>query len=419
MSSSRLARLLALSGLLLLVLGHGPAAAAARPSPNLLDNPSFETPLAGHPWMPAGWDTSAAGLISVFFGRDTFLVHGGRYAVSVANLSTLFYMAHNWSQGFVVDRSWWGKDVVYSVWTRTNGLQGQAFMRAAIYRDTLSKMAKIWGVARAKAGDSLNIKTIDDPTLEIGWRYEHFTESETDWVRREVRLYIPPSTNWLRLSLGLTGTGQVIFDDASLTLEPAQPPPAFQLHENLLADPGFEGDGSAWEYSIGPFPGFRVMRDTTLSHSGRACMHFEDDGGGLNRVSTGVCQPIINRGLAGKRVRLSAWLKTDSLRGTANVALYYKSVSGPDHPVPTLYSDTHDWMLISVEGDVPPDAYEVWAWFMYQAPAPGRVYFDDGSLEVIGDAPRPPPPPRAAPPPKKVAPKKKAPPPAKSAATGR
>lgn len=417
MSRSRLARLLALSGLLLLVLGTGPAAAAERPSPNLIVNPDFEEPLSGHLWMPAGWDTSASGLISVFFGRDTFMVHGGRYAVSVANLSTLFYMAHAWRQGFVVNRSWWGKDAVFSVWTRSNGLQGQAFVRAVIYRDSVSKMAKVWGVARAKAADSLNIKPLDDPTLELGWGYKNFTEPETDWVRREVRLYIPPTTTWLRLSLGLTGTGQVIFDDASLTLEPALPPPALPLHENLLADSGFEGDGSAWEYSISPFPGFKVVRDTTLSHTGNACMHYEDQGGGLTRLPSGACQPIVNRGLAGKHVRVSAWLKTDSLQGLANVAMYYKTLSGSAHPVPTMYSNTQDWKLTSLEGDVPPDAYEVWAWFTYEAPAPGRVYFDDCSFEVLGDAPRPPPPPKATPPPKVA--KRKASAPGKSAATPR
>lgn len=398
MSLSRFARSLALSSLLLLALGHAPAAAAPRPAPNLLDNPGFEQPLAGHPWMPAAWDTAAAGLMSVFFGRDTFLVHSGRYAVSIANLSTLFYMAHNWNQGLLVDRSWWGKDVVFSIWTRSNGLQGRAFIRAAIYRDSLSKMAKIWGMPRLKAADSLRINTVDDPMLELGWRYQYFLDAETDWVRREVRLYIPPTTNWLRLSAGLIGTGQVLFDDASVTLEPALPSPAVAIGTNLLADPGFEGDGTAWEYSVPPFEGVRVERDTTLSHSGRACMRYQDAGAGFNQVSTGVCQPLLIRGLGGKHLRLSGWLKTDSLKGTANVELFFKTVDGFKHPVPKLYSGTNDWTLVSVEGDAPPDTYEIWAWFMYESPAPGRVYFDDGVLEVTGEAPKPPPAPKPIPP---------------------
>ncbi len=406
MSLSRFARLVALSSLLLLVLGQAPAAAAPKPSPNLLENPGFEQPLPGHPWMPAAWDTAAAGLMSVFFGRDTFLVHSGHYAVSIANLSTLFYMAHNWSQGMLIDRSWWGKEAVFSIWTRDNGLQGRAFIRAAVYRDSLSKMAKIWGMPRLKAADSLRVNTVDDPMLELGWKYQYFLDPETDWVRREVRVYIPPTTNWLRLSAGLIGTGQVLFDDASLTLEPAAPPAPVANGVNLLSDPGFEGDGTAWEYSMPPFEGVRVERDTTLAHSGKACIHLQDAGAGFNQIPTGACQAIVNRGLAGKHLRLSGWLKTDSLQGTASVQVYFKTTEGFRHPIPKLYSGTNDWTYVSVEGDSPPDTYEVWAWFEYESPATGRVYFDDGVLEVLGEAAKPPPPPKPAPAAGKTAKKK-------------
>jgi len=365
------------------------ARTTAKTSPNLLANPGFEQGLAGHPWMPAGWDTSSSGLLSVFFGRDTFLVHGGSYAVSIANLSTRWVMAHNWSQGLLVDKSMWGKDAVFSVWTRSNGLQGRAFIRAAIYRDTVSKMAKIWKLPRSQAQDSLGIHTVDDPLLELGWRYQYFVDAETDWVRREVRLYIPPTTNWLRLSFGVLGTGQVIFDDASLTLVPAAPPPPLPLHQNLLADPGFEGDATAWEFSTPPWEGIHVDRDTTLAHSGRACIHMEDEGRGLNLTATGACQAIVNRGMAGKHLHLSAWMKTDSLLGNANIALFFKTPTGIEHPVPALYSQTHDWMQVTLDGDAPPDTYETWVWFMYESPAPGRVYFDDCSLEVTGAAAKP------------------------------
>jgi len=285
---------------------------------------------------------------------------------------------------------------VFSVWARDNGLQGRAFIRAVIYRDTLSKMAKIWGVTRDKAADTLNIKSVDDPLMELGWKYQYFLEPETDWVRREVRLFIPPTTNFLRLSAGLCGTGQVLLDDASLTLEPAQPA-TVPLHVNLLADPGFEGDGTAWEYSLPAFPGIHVERDTVNAHSGKACMRYYDEGEGVNMVVTGVCQPIVNRALAGKHVRVTAWIKTDSLRGTANAAVWFKTPLRPEHPVPTLYSETHDWMQITLEGDAPADTYEALVWFMYQSPAVGRVYFDDVSFEVLGDTPKPPRPPKSPP----------------------
>jgi hypothetical protein len=36
--------------------------------------------------MPAGWDTSITGQMSVFFSRDTFLAHSGRYAALASDL---------------------------------------------------------------------------------------------------------------------------------------------------------------------------------------------------------------------------------------------------------------------------------------------------------------------------------------------
>ena len=105
--------------LLALLLALPIATHTAGASPNLLANPGFEDPLGNHPWMPAAWDTLDSGLSTVFFGRDTFLVHGGRYAVSVANLSMLYPMWHNWSQTLVVGPELWGKDVELTMWTRS------------------------------------------------------------------------------------------------------------------------------------------------------------------------------------------------------------------------------------------------------------------------------------------------------------
>lgn len=373
--------------------------AAATPShivaaTNQLENPGFEESLPGHTWMPVGWDTSSAGLPSVFFGRDTLLSHSGKYAVSVANLSTLFPLQHNWSQTKVVDRRWWGKDVVFSAWTKSNGLEGRAFIRLELFQDTLSKMAVIWHVPRERAGDSLNIKTLEDPKQELGWRHIYFSDPETEWTRREVRVFVPPTVNIVRVSMGIQGTGQVLFDDASLTLEPARPAPPVTPHVNLIADPGFEGNCNAWEYSMPPYQGFRIIRDSTVMHSGRASIRFSGGEDGLFHVNAGVCQAFPNRNLAGKKLRITAWCKTDSLSADAMVLMYFKTPHGTEHPVPVQrFSGTTDWTLQTLDFDAPPDTYEVWAWYMYDAPANGKCYFDDCTLEVLGPAtthPKPP-----------------------------
>lgn len=374
----------ALLALALLAAGAPAASAASR---NLLHNPGFEEPLPGHAWMPTAWDTSATGLPTAFFGRDTFLVHGGRYAVSIANLSTLIPLEYNWSQSIPVGHDAWGKQAVLTVWTRSNGVRGRAFVLMQAYRDTISKMASVWKVDRDAAARRLGIHHIDDPLLSFGWERHNFDDKDTPWVRREVRVFIPPSVNMLFVRLGLAGTGQVIFDDASLTLEAAPPPAELPADTNLLADPGFEGPGDPWEYSTLPYQGHVIARDTTVAHSGRASIRFEGGTEGVLQVRSGVCQAIDNHTLAGKRLRISAWVKTDSLQGVAYVKLYAHTIHGMvSNAVPKQFSANTDWTHTSLEMDCPPDTYEVWAWFAYNGPVPGRVYYDDCSLEIVGPA---------------------------------
>jgi hypothetical protein len=338
--------------------------------------------------MPAAWDTSQTDVPTIFFGRDTFLVHSGQYAVNIANTSTLVPVWHNWSQAVVVGSETWGKDLVFSVWTRSNGLTGRAYILLQAYRDTLGKMAKIWGLSRDVTGRRLSINKMDDPLLDLGWKRLYFTDPETDWVRREVRVFVPPSVNVVYVRCGLLGTGQVIFDDASLTVVPAKPASPLPMHANLLADPGFEGDGNAWEYSMPPYDGLRIERDTTHAHSGKACIRYTSSQAGLVQARTGVCQVFDHR-LAGKRLRLSGWVKTDSLKGgLAYTRLYCNSLSqGMIQSEPgKVFSLSNDWTPVSVDLDVPADAYEIWAWFAYNVPASGLVYYDDTSLEILGPA---------------------------------
>ena len=367
--------------------GRGSAAATHRGGGNLLANAGFETPLAGHPWMPAVWDTFPSGLPTVFFGRDTFLVHSGHYAVSIANLSTYVPMYHNWSQTLLVGRELWGKDLVFSIWTRSNGLQGRAYVLLQAYRDTIGKMAKIWNVERDVARERMRIPPTDDPLVNLGWDRKYFSDSETDWVKREVRIYVPPTTNSVIVRCGIFGTGQVMFDDASLTAVAAAPPPELPLNTNLLADPGFEGEGNDWEYSMPPYEGLTIERDSTVAHSGKASIHMQGGTTGPVPVRTGVCQRLANRGLAGKRVRLSGWVRTDSLATQAYIKVYCTTSDGDVHePTPAQFGANTDWTKTTMEVDCPPGTLMVWGWFLYNAPGAGQLYYDDCSMEVIGTA---------------------------------
>ena len=371
---------------LLLGLGLAPAVTDAAPA-NLLKNPGFEQPLGAHPWMPAGWDTARAGLTSVFYGRDTLGAHSGSFSVSVANASGLIPLSPNWSQPLLVGPEFWGKDVVFSAWTRTLGLEGRAYIKVDAYRDTIGKMALVWKVSREDAGKKLQINVIDDPILDLGWKREFFSDAETGWVKREVRMYVPPTVNMIYARCGILGTGQVMVDDASLTLEPTAPPAEPAPQANLIADPGFEGDGNAWEYSLPPYAEMRADRDTTTAHNGKASMLLSSPPVGMIPGRAGVSQVIDARAIAGKHVKFTGYIKCEGLKREAFLSIFCHGPSGVRQDVSVAtYSGTTDWSPASVEIDVPADASELWAWFSYTAPSPGRVWFDDASLVVTGKA---------------------------------
>jgi hypothetical protein len=367
-------------------------AAVAAPPKSLLQNGDFERTLAGHPWMPAGWDTSIAGLTTVFFGRDSFLVHGGHWSVNVANMSTAFPMGHNWSQTLIVGKETWGKTATFKVWSRSNGVEGRAYVLLQAYSDTASKMARIWGVDHDEALKRLGIGKLDDPLIDLGWKRVWFDDGLTDWVQREAKIRVPPGTNMLFVRCGLIGTGQVLFDDASLTLDPGQPPAKFAKGQNLLVEPGFEDRALAWDLALPPYEGARVEIDTTVMHSGRMSVKLSDFWDGLVEARIGVGQPFDARSLRGQRVRLSGWFKGDSLKGIAYVKVFAHGLQShvTQSPGAEMLSNSWDWKELTIDFNVPEDAEIVWTNLNAQAPARGTVWIDDATFEVLGPAPPPP-----------------------------
>ncbi len=403
----------ALAALAIVVAPALARAAAPAPARNLLSNPGFERTLSGHEWMAAGWDTSDAGLPTVFFGRDTLAPHGGLYCVNVANTSTLYTLGHNWSQTVFVGREAWNKEAVFSIWTRSSGQQGRGYILVQAYADSLTKLARLWGVDRDEARTRLGINSVDDPVMELGWQRVQFGDTDTPWVRREARVFVPAGTNVLFVRGGLFGTGQVSFDDAALTLAPAPPVPVVAPGQNLFADPGFEHGGLAWEWVVPPYEGLRLDIDSTVAHGGRLSARCSNLTKGISDTRMGMCQPISTRALTGKRVRISGWFRGDSLRSSAFVKVYCQTPHGlTQSPGTQMFSSTFDWSQTATEIDVPADATEMWAWLALTVPAEGTLWMDDGKLEVIGpatDTPAAPARPTTAPKAKRVQPTGKAP----------
>jgi hypothetical protein len=64
------------------------------------------------------------------------------------------------------------------------------YLKIEAYRDTVGKMAKTWGITREAAFNRPQMHPIDDP-LNLGWKRLFFSDAETDWVKREVRVSRP------------------------------------------------------------------------------------------------------------------------------------------------------------------------------------------------------------------------------------
>jgi hypothetical protein len=368
-----------------------PSAAKRPVAKSLLLNADFEKGLAEHPWMPTAWDTSIADLPTVFFGRDSFLVHRGQWAVNVANMSAAWPLGHNWSQTILVGPETWGKRARLKVWARNNGVDGRAYLLLQAYRDTVTRMARIWGVDRTEALRRLDIAKIDDPLLDLGWKRTQFSEPLTEWVEREASIFVAPGTNVLFVRCGLIGTGQVFFDDASLTLEPAVPV-RYAPETNLFADAGFEQGGLDWDRALPPYEGSRVFTDTTVAHSGRASGCMADFSDGIVTTKIGLSQPFDGRALRGKRVRLTGWFKGDSLKSTCLVKVFSHGLKSGvrQSGAGEMLSGTWDWQPLSVEFDVADDAELVWAHLYTTAPAVGRVWVDDADFRIVSTATAPP-----------------------------
>ena len=381
-------RALSLLALLLLSSAAIGAPAKSPASRELLQNGGFERATTASHWMAAGWDTSMADLPTVFFGRDSFLVHSGKFAVSVANMSDAFPMGHNWNQTILVGPESWGKMATFRAWTRNNGVDGRAYLLVQAYNDTASRMAEIWNVDHDEALKRLGINKIDDPLVDLGWKRTQFSEPLTEWVQREASTFVPPGTNVLFVRCGLLGTGQALFDDASLTLRPAPAFPKPAVGTNLFADPSFEEGGLAWDVAIPPYEGARIVIDSTVAHTGRRSARLQEFWDGLVEARIGMAQSVPGRSLRGQRVRLTGWFKGDSLIGTALVKIYSHGMKSRvvQSPGAELLSGTWDWKQLAIELDIPEDSEIVWAHLQAFAPARGTVWLDDAKFEVIGPA---------------------------------
>jgi len=361
------------------------AGAEAAASPNLLTNPGFEE---GGLFAPSDWDSTVAGVPTVLFFWDSDVHHGGTRSASIVNAGDILPVLHNWNQIVPSAAKYVGKDLELSVWTRASQLTGRGYVMVQCYRDTVLMYARAKNISRDQARKEMGYHYADDPQLELGWARQYFSEESSDWTERKVRVYVPPTTDLILVRCGIYGAGQVWFDDATLTAVPARPPAPIVLGKNMLANPGFERPFDEWEFSMPPTPGAVIEPDSATAHSGRYSALLTVPQRPAFQTFQNACQVFNARNLAGKRVRMSGWCKTQDLNSTsAYLQVYATGMYVVDGSLAgDAISGTNDWTFYSIEWSVPKETYTVWARAGFLA-SPGKCWWDDLKFEVIGDAP--------------------------------
>ena len=357
------------------------AAEAAGAATNLLGNPGFEE---GGLFNPTDWDTTVAGVPTVLFFWDTETKRGGARAASLVNAGDAMPMWHNWNQMLLHAGRFAGRDLELTVWVRSAQLdEGRGYVMLQAYRDTVMNLARDEGITREQARLKMGFKYADDPQLELGWARQYFSAELGEWTQKKVRLYIPPTTNLVVVRFGIYGTGQVWFDDAQLTALPAATTP-MPVGQNLLANPGFEQPLDDWEFSMPPTAGAFIVRDSTVAHGGRAAARFSSATKPGFATYMNACQVFNVRGLSGKKVRMSGWVKLEDVVDSAYLSVYATGLYGVEGSLAgDALTGTKDWTFYSVDFEVPKDTYTVWARAGYSA-GPGKVWWDDLKFEVLG-----------------------------------
>lgn len=128
----------------------------------------------------------------------------------------------------------------------------------------------------------------------------------TAWTRFEGSLAIPAEVPNCRLAFAVDGNGSAWLDDVVVTVAET---PAAPAGSNLLRNGGME-DGeaqpTAWTSTWAGTGKVAAARDTAQFHGGKASLRVESVGGAAKGNASQAVE-----GLAGKRVRIIGWLRSD------------------------------------------------------------------------------------------------------------
>jgi hypothetical protein len=132
--------------------------------------------------------------------------------------------------------------------------------------------------------------------------------------------------------------------------------------------------------------GYELLRDATTKHGGTAAGSVKSTGDKDDGFGT-LTQGFKAEKYKGKRVRLSAFVKSDEVKGWAGLWMRIdgkeKSGIAFDNMNDRAVKGTTDWKMYEVVLDVPDDAEEIF--FGFLVAGKGQGWVDDMKIEEVGE----------------------------------
>jgi RNA polymerase sigma factor (sigma-70 family) len=206
--------------------------------------------------------------------------------------------------------------------------------------------------------------------------YNRTIKGTTGWTERSIVVDIPPETQTIQFGSHLDGTGELWTDDVRIDIVGDDVPTTDDQNWNL--ETYFPKDAKT-----------AAAPDPATPRNGHPTTQLSQK---TSNISNFVSYSRYDRRIGpyvGKRMRLTAWVKTDIAQGAARFTCTFQAAGYRSIPYPVLHGEVPlrgvtDWHKIELIADVPPDAQSARPNFDLYGNA--KLWIDDLQTEFV-DAP--------------------------------
>jgi hypothetical protein len=313
---------------------------------NLISNYGFEV---GTYEQIAGWGRKGVDQGAVVY-LDKNVAHQGFASAAVDT-----------NGAYVSDAGWFIKlddlpsdhDIVFEGYVKTQGLQGEAYLRI---------------LAEGLKEGQEEVQLLVSPSTDD-------VHGDTDWTLSSLRCFIPPEATGVWLEVGVFGVGKAWFDDVSLIAEGREDVLATGV--NLLKNPSLEDGTRYWHYATNIAIPMVSLGNPSLGPDGGKDFFFQvstpsPQEGSSSWIYQSICGFYGHKGT----LAVTGWMRAEGLNGIGNIGVRALGITG----------EKGYRSIVSVSGDQP------WTEFKMEIPIDGQttdiwVFLDMeglGSLYVSG-----------------------------------